>query len=169
MLKGPARLLRHIDLALFQPLDQIVGREVDQLDIVGPVEDRVGHRLAHADARDLRHDVVEAFDVLDVEGGVDVDAVGEQLLDIEIALGMAAAGRVGMGELVDQSELWAPGEQRVEVHLLERAPLIVDGAAGDDLEALQQRFGLGAPVGLDHAATTSTPSFSLARASCSIS
>ena len=29
MLKGPARLLRHIDLALFQPLDQVVGREVD--------------------------------------------------------------------------------------------------------------------------------------------
>ena len=89
--------------------------------------------------------------MLDIEGGVDIDAVGEQLLDIEIAFGMTAAGHVGMGELVDQSELWAPGEHRVEIHLLERPPLIVDGAAGDDLEALQQLFGLGAPMGLDHA------------------
>ena len=34
----------------------------------------VGHRLAHAHLRDLRDDVVQALDVLDVDGRVDVDA-----------------------------------------------------------------------------------------------
>ena len=69
------------------------------------VEDRVGHRLAHADAGDLGDHVVQALDVLDVDRRVDVDAGGEQLLDVEIALGMPAARRVGVGELVDQHEL----------------------------------------------------------------
>ena len=42
----------------------------------------VRHRLAHLDARDLRHHVVQAFDVLDVERRIDVDPLAQQLLDI---------------------------------------------------------------------------------------
>ena len=134
-----------------QPLDQIVGREIDHLDVVGAVEDAVGHRLAHADAGDLRDHVVQALDVLDVERGVDVDAGGEQLLDVEIALGMAAARRVGVRELVDQDELRAARQDRVEVHLLEDAALVVDAPARDDFEPGEQRLGLGAAVRLDDA------------------
>ena len=96
------------------------GREVDQLDVVGAVEDGVGHRLAHPDAGDLGHHVVQALDVLDVERRVDVDAGVEQLLDVLVALGVAAAGRVGVGELVDQHQLRPPREDGVEVHLVER-------------------------------------------------
>ena len=104
-----ARGLADVDLALLQALDQVVGGDVDDLDVVGAVDDRVGHRLADADAGDLGDDVVEALDVLDVDGGVDVDAGGEQLLDVEVALGVAAAGGVGVGELVDEGELRACG------------------------------------------------------------
>ena len=67
VLQRPLGLLRDIDLALLQALDQVVGREVDQLDRVGAVEDRVRHRLAHAHMGDLRDDVVQALDVLDVD------------------------------------------------------------------------------------------------------
>ena len=74
MLQRPLGLLGDVDLALLQALDQVVGRQVDQLDGVGPIEDRVRHRLAHAHVGDLRHHVVQALDVLDVDGGVDVDA-----------------------------------------------------------------------------------------------
>ena len=101
--------------------------------------------------RDLRDHVVEAFDVLDVDGGVDVDAVGQQFLDVEIALGMAAARRVGMGEFVDQGDLRAARDQRVEVHLLERLVLVVDPLARQHLKPLQQRFRLRPPMGLDDA------------------
>ena len=58
----------NVDLAFLQPLDQVVRREVDQLDGVGAVEDGIRHGLAHAHVRDLRDDVVQAFDVLDVDG-----------------------------------------------------------------------------------------------------
>jgi hypothetical protein len=111
-------LFRNVDLALLETLDQIVRSEVDQLDSIGAVEDGIRNRLAHPHVRDLRDNVVEAFDVLDIDRGVDVDAVIEQLLDVEVALGMTAAGRVGVGELVDERNLRMAGNHRVEVHLL---------------------------------------------------
>jgi hypothetical protein len=109
-----------------EALDEIVGRQVDDLDIVGAVDDRIRNGLAHADTGDLRDDVVQALEMLDVERRVDVDAARQQFLDVEIALGMAAAGRVGMGELVDEDERGAPRQDRIEVHLVEGAALVVD-------------------------------------------
>ena len=111
----------------------------------------VRHRLAHADAGDLRDHVVQAFDVLDVQRGIDVDAGGEQLLDVHVALGMAAARRVGVRQFVDQRELRAARQQRVEIHLRQRAPAIFDRTARDDLQAVEQRLGFAPAVGLDHA------------------
>ena len=149
--KRPLGLLRDVDLSFLEPLDQIVGREIDQFDGVGAIEHGIRHGLAHADMRDLSDDVVQAFDVLDIDGGVDVDAVAQQLFDVEIALGMAAAGRVGVGKFVDQHDLRPAGDDGVEVHLLEPLALVFDAPARDDFEALQQRLGLLAAVGLDDA------------------
>ena len=104
VLERPLGLLGNVDLAFPKALDEVVGRQVDELDGIGAVEDGVGHRLAHAHARNLRHDIVQALDVLDVDGGIDVDALLQQLFDIEVALGVPAAGGIGMRELVDQDQ-----------------------------------------------------------------
>ena len=151
MLQRPLGLLGDVDLALLQPLDQVVGRQIDQLDRVGAVEHRIRHGLAHPHMGDLRDHVVEALDMLDVDRGVDVDAAREQFLDVEIALGVAAAGRVGVGEFVDQRDLRMARDQRVEVHFLDALIPVLDPLARHDLEAVQQRLGLGAPMGLDDA------------------
>ena len=142
-------LLADIDLALAQALHQVGRREIDQLDLVGSVDDAVGHRLAHADAGDARHHVVQALDMLHVHRRVDVDAGAQKLLDVEIALGMAAAGGVGVGELVDQDQRRPALQDGVEVHLLEDAAAILDLAPRHHLEAGELGLGLGAAVGLD--------------------
>ena len=162
-------LLGDVDLAFLQSLDQVVGGEVDQLDRVRAVEDGIRHGLAHAHMRDLGDHVVEALDVLDVDGGVDVDAVVQQLLDVEVAFGMAAAGRVGMGQLVDQHNLRTPRNDGVEVHFLEPLPLVFEAPAGNDLEPVEQGLGLLAPVGFDDADGDIVAVDFLARACCSIS
>ena len=117
-------LLRHVDPALAQPLQQIVGRQVDQLDLVGLVEHAVGHGLELAHAGDLRHDVAERLEVLHVEGRVDVDAGVEQLLDVLPALRVArrriAAADVGVRELIDQQQLRLARERGVEIELASR-------------------------------------------------
>ena len=151
MLERPLGLLGDVDLALLQALDQVAGRDVDQLDGVGAIEDRVRHRLAHADAGDLRHDIVQAFDVLDIDGGIDVDAAVQQLFNVEIAFGVAAARHIGVGKLVDENELRPAGDDGVEVHLVEPLAFVLDGPARNDFEAVQQGLGLFAAVGLHHA------------------
>ncbi len=89
--------------------------------------------------------------MLDIHRRIDVDAVRQQLLDVEIALGMAAARHVGMGEFVDKGNLRPPGDQRIEIHLLERLLLVGKPPARQHFEPAEQRFGLGSPVGFDDA------------------
>ncbi|MBK1733683.1 hypothetical protein CKO41_18400, partial [Thiococcus pfennigii] len=49
MAERARRLGRDIDLAVLQPVDQLVGREVDHFDL-GIVQHRIGHGLAHTHA-----------------------------------------------------------------------------------------------------------------------
>ena len=55
-----------------------------------------------------------------------------------------------MGEFVDERQVRSARDQSVEIHLLERVILVLDGAAGKDLKAVEQRLGLLAAMRLDH-------------------
>ena len=81
--------------------------------------------------------------------GIDVDAGVQDLLHVEVALGMAAAGCVGVGKFVDKDDLRPAGENGVEVHLVEPATLVVDAPARNDLEAFEQGLGLLPAVGFN--------------------
>ncbi len=128
-----AGLIWHVDLAVLQAADEVIRRQVDDFDVIGGIEDSVRHRLTHADAGDAGDDIVQAFDVLDVERRENVDAGGEEFLDVEPAFGVAAARRVGVGEFVDQHEGGLAGEDGVEVHLGEGLAAMVDRARRDSL------------------------------------
>ena len=82
------------------------------------------------------------------------------LHDREYAIGLILLGLSVVGA--------AAGAERRDPSPRAVAPCI-RGAGAERPQALNKRLGLGAAMGLDHAATTSSPSFSRARASCSIS
>ena len=149
--QGAGGGLGHVDLALVQPLDQLVGRQVDELDLVGLVEDPVRNRLPDADAGDLADDVVQAFQVLDVHRRVDVDAGVEQLVDVLPPLCVARARDVGVRELVDDDERGLARERGVEVELLQLDAAIGEAPARQDFEPFDERGGLLATVRLDQA------------------
>ena len=109
-----------VDVAVRHPAAQRLGRHVDQLDLVGGADHLVGHGLPLPDAGDPLHLVVERLEVLDVDGGDDVDAGGPDLLDVLGALLAWAAGHVGVRELVDADHGRLAGDDRVGVHLGER-------------------------------------------------
>ena len=111
--------LLRVDLAGFEALLQRFGREVDEHDLVGLVEDVVGEGLADADLGQLEDRVVEALEVLDVDRRDDVDAGGEDLVDVLVALLVAHPRRVRVRELVDERELGLARDHRVDVHLVE--------------------------------------------------
>ena len=148
-------LLRQVDLALFQPQQQLVGRQVDDDDLVGFVEHAVGHRLVHAHTGDAADDVVQAFQVLHVQRGPHVVAVGQQFFNVLPAFGVARAGRVAVRQFVEQQHaggvLGLEGECAVEIELVQRAAAVFDGARGQPRQAAGHRLGVGAAVRFDDA------------------
>jgi hypothetical protein len=102
------------DETLGQPAAQRRGRQVDQLDLARPHE-RIGHRLGRMHAGDLGDQRAQRFDVGDVEGGVDIDAVGEQLTDVLPAFLVPVTGEVGVGEFVHHGQLRATVQDRGHV------------------------------------------------------
>ena len=139
---------------------QGLGGHVDQLDLVGSPHDVVGDGLPLFDARDALDDVVEGFEVLDVDRRDHGDAGSQQLLDVLVALRVPGAGDVGVGQLVDQGDLRPASENSVDVHLLEGGAVVLDGPAGHDLQVADLLGGPLAAVGLDepddHVATAVT-------------
>ena len=61
----------------------------------------------------------------------------------------AGSWPIRVGQLVDQGDLRPSSQYRVQVHLREAHPPVVDHLAGDDLEAADQLLGEQPPVGLD--------------------
>ena len=140
-----------IDLSLFHPLQKVFRRQIDQLHVVGAVENGIRNRLADAHMRDLRDHIVQAFQMLHIERGVNVDAVAENLLDVLIPLGMAAARRIGVRQFIDQNQLGLAHENGVEVHFRQHAAFVEDAFFGNDVEALGQDIGFDAAMRFHHA------------------
>ncbi len=126
VLDGALGLLGQVDLALLQSQQEVIGRQVDDDDLVGFVEHAVGHGLPHADPGDARDDVVQALEMLDVHGRPDVDAGVEQLFDILPALGVPGSGDVGVRQFVDQNQLRLPLERPVQVEFPQNAIPVPD-------------------------------------------
>ena len=79
--------------------------------------------------------------MLDVDRGVDVDPGGEHLLDVLPAFFMAAAGRIGVGQFIDQGQRRFSCQDGVKVQFGKRYPLVfVPG---------QQSIGFHPAVGFD--------------------
>ena len=71
--------------------------------------------------------------MLNIQRGVDIDAVVEDFLDIEIALWVPAPGSIRVRELVDEDELWTPRQNGVDVHFIQLAIFVIDALAEDRL------------------------------------
>ena len=146
--RGPLGHLALVDLPLMNALQQLIGRSVDQLDLIRLFQHRIGQRFAHDDAGDALHHVVEALDVLDVERGVDVDARFEQFHDILPALGMAHARRVGVGQLVNEDQRGMALQGGVEIEFLQPDIFVFDEVVRQQFHAEQEGFGIGPRVRL---------------------
>ncbi len=149
--QGGLNALHGIDLSLLEALLEVFGGEVDVDDLVGLGEDGIGQALAHFYADEVLHHVVEAFEMLDVEGRNHVYSCGDDVLDVLVSLGVFAAGDVGMGELIDDGDRGVSGDDGIHIHFLNDDLVIFDLSAGDDFKAFEEAGGFGAAVGFDEA------------------
>ena len=89
--------------------------------------------------------------MLDVERRPHIDAGPDQLLDVLPAFGMARTVGIGVGVFVDEEELGPPRQGGVDVELQQGPIAVLHGLAREDLEAGEQRLGLGPAVGFHQA------------------
>ncbi|MCY1356858.1 hypothetical protein D9M69_433240 [compost metagenome] len=148
---GRPRLLRHIDLAIAQSLQQFPWWQVDQQQFVGFLQYPVRQGFADLHAGDAAHLIVEAFQMLDVDRGVHIDAGGEQFLNVLPAFFVTTAGCVGVRQFVDQHQLGFGEEQTVEVHFFEQHATVLGAYQRLLRQAAEQCFGFGPAVGFDDA------------------
>ena len=113
--------------------------------------------VSRFDPGDPFDDIVERLEVLNVERRSDVDAGPEQVLDILPPLLVAAARHVGVGELVDEHALRSSGDDRVDVHLLERGVAVHHQLPRHDLEVADRLGRQGSVVRLHVADDDVTP------------
>ena len=137
-------------IAVSDPAPQCFRGDVHQLDLVGRAHDLVGDALLLGDAGDMTDDIVQALQVLDVDGADDRDARIEELLDILPAMGVAAARGVGVGQLVDQDDLGPPRQHRLDVDFGVPGALVLDDDRRDHLDTGELLGGVAAAVRLDH-------------------
>ena len=126
-----------VDVSVREPAAQRLRGDVDKFDLRGAPHDGVRHRFLLLDAGDLRDDVVEALEVLDVDRRNYRDARGEQVLDVLPTLLVLAARSVGVGELVDEHHLGVPGQHGGHVDLGEATASVVDVTRGNDVDAVE--------------------------------
>ena len=124
----------------------MVRRQIEKNDFVGEIENRIGNRFTDRRACDLTNRVAATADVLNVKRGINIDSGIEQLEHILITFRMTRAGRVGVRQLINNCEFRMPGEDGVEIHLLELCSAIFDLRARHDRHSFQQRFGFLASV-----------------------
>ena len=143
-------LLGGIDVAVDHPPTKGLGRRVDELQLVGSAHDPIRDPLAHPGAGHALDGVSNALEVLDVDRGDHRDPGVDELDDVLPPLLVAPRPRdVGMGELVDEGQLRLPGQDGVDVQLLELRSAVGDDLAGDHFEVSDQFSGPRASVGLD--------------------
>src|SRR4029079_5400253 len=121
------------DLALDQALAQVLGADVEVDYLVGVGHDPIGNRFANGHADGTGDDVVQRFDVLDVDGSDYADAFIEQQLDVLPSLLVERARHVGMGDIVDDRTSRCARNHSFDVHFLQCDTTIPDLAAWHDL------------------------------------
>ena len=71
--------------------------------------------------------------MLNIDGGVHIDLGAQQLFNVLIALDMAAALCIGMGQLIYQDELGLAGQSGVQIEFPQGDAKLVDIRADDAL------------------------------------
>ena len=151
ILDGAGGSVLNVNFSLRQTFEQFIRRQIDKDKFVCPIEYRVGYGLPDPDFRDFLDNVVQPFEMLNVQGRPDIDPGIEQFVDVLPAFRVPAAGNIGVSVFVNQQKSRTAGQCRVEVELLNDLIVINDGLAWQNLETGDEYLGLVASVGLDQA------------------
>ena len=102
-------------------LQQLLGLNIDKLNLICLIEYGIRYPILLGYSGYGSHLIVQAFDMLHIDSGVNVDPCLQKLLYVLIAFDMAASVRVCMGQVIQQDQLRAPLKGRVDIKLAQSA------------------------------------------------
>ena len=132
-----------INLSLLHALDQVGRLDIDERQLVRVIENFVGNTLVYVHRRRGIHRVVQAFDMLDIDRGIDVYAAVDYLLHVQIPLAVFASRGVGVRQLVHEKQLRTAREGGIDVKFLQQNAAVGKLLQRETLQPLRhfQRFG----------------------------
>ena len=89
------------------------------------------------------------LEMLDVERRPNIHARIEQFFNVLPALGMAAVGRVGVSEFVDDHEFGLARQRGVDIEFLDDPAPILNSSARQNFKTFHQGFRLSPPMRFD--------------------
>ncbi|OPY08805.1 MAG: hypothetical protein A4E66_01812 [Syntrophus sp. PtaB.Bin001] len=146
VIEGDGDTFPGINLSFLEAFPKILRREINIDDLVRFGQDAVRQPLPHLHPHGFFHRIIEAFQMLDIQGGHDMNAGRQQILNVLVALGVAASRGVGVSQFVHQGHLWLPAQNGIHIHFFYRYPTIGLDETGNDFQSLQQLFSFGSPV-----------------------
>ena len=143
-------LLRQIHLARLEAAQQLVGRDIDQYDLVSGLKHRVGHGLMHTHTGNRAHRAVQAFKVLHIERRPHIYARLQQFLHILPAFGMPRALDIAVRQLVHQQHSGLAHKCGIKIKLFQAAAPVGNLFERQLREPCQQLCRVTAAVGFHH-------------------
>jgi hypothetical protein len=138
-----------VHLPLCKTLEQFFRREANDLYGIGAFEDGIGNGLADHHPGDPGDGISAAFEVLNIERRVDIDAGVQEFGYILMPPHVPAARGVGMGEFIHEHQTGPASEDLINIRLLQGPLAVFQNPSGQDLESVEKGAGLLPPVSLN--------------------
>ena len=111
----------------------------------------VRNRFAHRYPCDGAHHRCNAFDVLNIQSGNDIDFGGEKILHVFVPFAVPAARNIRVGKFVHQHDFGFSSKDGVHIHLFEDRAFVLDLLARDGFDLRGELLDALAAVGFDNA------------------
>ena len=124
IIHGSFRLHRLIDLPLFHSSQKIFRFNVNNLHLIRMVKHTVRNPFPHFYMGNRAHQIIQAFQMLNVNGGININPCPQKLLYVLIPLLISAAGSIGVSQFIYKNQLRFPLQSTVKIKLPELYPFI---------------------------------------------
>ena len=116
-----------IYLAGLESREQFIGRDIDQHNFICFIKHGIGQRFGNADSRDATDHIVQALQMLHIDGRKDIDACAQQFIDVLPAFRMTRAGRIRVRQFIHQDQCGMPREGGVDIEFTDRLAPMING------------------------------------------
>ena len=129
-------------ISCLQPFLQFLRLYVNQFHLGSIVKYGIRNPLLHHNSGYCSHHIIQAFDMLYVYSGININSCLQQFFYILIAFCMPTSLGIGMSQFINQNQSWFSLDCGIQIKFPVHPSVIINNQAGNLFQALQQFHGL---------------------------